>query len=114
MEPTFFTTATVNTPLSPEELQELHGWSPENFAYLRATAPRRMGLRRSSCWRSFPLNTEGRPLLQPCCLISRFPIGSFSHCGRILPAQRGSWQPLSPLMGPVAAPLAWLEPVLPT
>ena len=27
-------------------------------------------------------------------------------------AQRGSWQPLSPLVGPVAAPLAWVEPVV--
>ena len=27
-------------------------------------------------------------------------------------AQRGSWQPLSPLAGPVAAPLAWVEPVV--
>jgi hypothetical protein len=26
--------------------------------------------------------------------------------------QRGSWQALSPLAGPVAAPLAWVEPVL--
>jgi hypothetical protein len=26
--------------------------------------------------------------------------------------QRGSWQPLSPLVGPVAAPLAWVEPVV--
>jgi len=26
--------------------------------------------------------------------------------------QRGSWQPLSPLVGPVAAPLAWVETVV--
>jgi len=28
------------------------------------------------------------------------------------PAQRGCWQALSPLAGPVAAPLAWVEPVV--
>jgi hypothetical protein len=27
-------------------------------------------------------------------------------------AQRGCWQALSPLAGPVAAPLAWVEPVV--
>lgn len=29
-----------------------------------------------------------------------------------VPTQRGSWQALSPLASPVAAPLAWVEPVM--
>ena len=38
METTTFTITTTKTPLSPPELHELHGWSPENFAYLRERA----------------------------------------------------------------------------